>query len=251
LKLPVWQRLAWLVVALSSLCLIAGTIWQSQQLAVQAKTMDASARRFQSLHEKVDALSLAQQQADQAVQHLVTNSSERVVDGLAQHLVDGEQRALAQITHYSAVDLENRITARRRRSSSPESAQAFSDSEPTRHYAMQTVEAGFLTRTTPLRWLTRSNSRAIPGADSQLATDAVRTHAFADFPISALADRRTRGEFLAWRDKLAAKSRRQADYAWSVFARILSWGHNRRLALANPCATLSRLACRQDLDGGR
>jgi hypothetical protein len=28
--------------------------------------------------------------------------------------------------------------------------------------------------------------------------------------------------FMAWRDKLAAKSRRQADYAWQVLARILS-----------------------------
>ncbi len=115
LKLPIWQRLAWLVVALSSLCLIAGTIWQSHQLAVQAKTMDASARGFQSLHEKVDALSLAQHQADQAVQHLVTNNSERMVDGLAEHLADGEQRTLAQITYYSAVDLENRITDVRQR----------------------------------------------------------------------------------------------------------------------------------------
>src|SRR5260370_13844747 len=66
--------------------------------------------------------------------------------------------------------------SRRPRSSSPESAQAFSDSEPTRRYALQTVEAGFPTRTTPLRWSTRSNSRAIPGADSQLATDAARSH---------------------------------------------------------------------------
>src|SRR6266404_4318039 len=66
--------------------------------------------------------------------------------------------------------------SRRRRSSSPESAQAFSASEPTRRYAMQTVEAGFPTRTTPLRWSTRSNSRAIPGADSRLATDAARSH---------------------------------------------------------------------------
>ena len=115
LKLPIWQRLAWLVVALSSFCLVAGTIWQSHQLAVQAKTVDASAKRFQSLHEKVDALSLAQQQADQAVQHLVTNSSESVVDGLAQQLADGEHRALAQITYYSAVDLENRITDVRQR----------------------------------------------------------------------------------------------------------------------------------------
>ena len=115
LKLPIWQRLAWLVVALASLCLIAGTIWQSHQLAVQAKTIDASAKRFHGLYEKVDTLSLAQQQADQAVQHLVTNGSKQVVDGLAQQLAEGEQRALAQITYYSAVDLGNRIADIRQR----------------------------------------------------------------------------------------------------------------------------------------
>jgi integrase len=64
---------------------------------------------------------------------------------------------------------------------------------------------------------------------------------FADFPTSALTDRRTRGIFMAWRDRLAAKSRRQADYAWQVLARILSWAHNRGLVLANPCARGGRL----------
>jgi hypothetical protein len=64
---------------------------------------------------------------------------------------------------------------------------------------------------------------------------------FGDFPLSGLTDRRTRGIFLAWRDELAAKSRRQADYAWQVLARILSWGHNRGLVLANPCARGGRL----------
>jgi integrase len=62
-----------------------------------------------------------------------------------------------------------------------------------------------------------------------------------DFPLSALTDRRTRGVFMAWRDKLAAGSRRQADYAWQVLARILSWGHNRGLVLANPCSRGGRL----------
>ncbi len=42
---------------------------------------------------------------------------------------------------------------------------------------------------------------------------------FADFPLAALADRRTRGEFLAWRDKLAIKSRRQADRQTTRFPR--------------------------------
>jgi hypothetical protein len=36
---------------------------------------------------------------------------------------------------------------------------------------------------------------------------------FGDFPLAALTDKRTRGEFLAWRDRLALKSKRRADYA--------------------------------------
>jgi integrase len=64
---------------------------------------------------------------------------------------------------------------------------------------------------------------------------------FGDFPLSGLTDRRTRGIFMAWRDRLAAKSRRQADYAWQVFARVLSWALDRGLVLANPCARGGRL----------
>jgi integrase len=64
---------------------------------------------------------------------------------------------------------------------------------------------------------------------------------FADFPLSALADRRTRGVFMAWRDRLATKSRRQADYAWVVLARVLSWGIDRGLIVDNPCARGGRL----------
>jgi hypothetical protein len=59
---------------------------------------------------------------------------------------------------------------------------------------------------------------------------------YADFPLAALADRRTRGVFKAWRDKLAAKSRRQADYGWQVLALVLSWALDRGLVPANPCA---------------
>ena len=65
--------------------------------------------------------------------------------------------------------------------------------------------------------------------------------AFGDFPLSALADRRTRGVFMAWRDRLAATSRRQADYSWVVLARVLSWALNRGLIAANPCEKGGRL----------
>src|SRR5260370_4160778 len=64
---------------------------------------------------------------------------------------------------------------------------------------------------------------------------------FGDFPLSALSARGARAVFMAWRDKLAAKSRRQADYAWQVLARILSWAHNRGLVSANPCARGGRV----------
>jgi integrase len=65
---------------------------------------------------------------------------------------------------------------------------------------------------------------------------------FGDFPLSAVTDRRTRGVFMAWRDKVATSSgRRQADYAWSVLARVFSWAFDRGLVAANPCTHGGRL----------
>lgn len=65
--------------------------------------------------------------------------------------------------------------------------------------------------------------------------------AFGDFPLKALTDKRARGEFMAWRDELSAKSRRQADYGWVVLARVLSWALDRGLVDANPCEKGGRL----------
>lgn len=64
---------------------------------------------------------------------------------------------------------------------------------------------------------------------------------FGGFPLEALTDRRARGEFLAWRDRLAVSSRRNADYRFSVFARTLSWGVNRGLIQLNPLERTGRL----------
>jgi integrase len=58
---------------------------------------------------------------------------------------------------------------------------------------------------------------------------------FGDAPIKALADPRTRGIFMDWRDELALRSRRQADYAWTVLARVLSWAKDRGKITVNPC----------------
>lgn len=65
---------------------------------------------------------------------------------------------------------------------------------------------------------------------------------FGDFPLSALPDRRTRGVLMTWRDKIAAASgRRQADYAWTVLARVFSWSLNRGFIGTNPCERGGRL----------
>jgi integrase len=64
---------------------------------------------------------------------------------------------------------------------------------------------------------------------------------FGDFPLSALGDQRTRGIFKEWRDELAIKSIRQADYAWTVLARIFSVAADRGKIKDNPCTKGGRL----------
>jgi hypothetical protein len=58
---------------------------------------------------------------------------------------------------------------------------------------------------------------------------------FADMPVKALADSRARGVFMDWRDELALKSPRQADYAWTVLAAVLAWAKDRGKIPVNPC----------------
>jgi integrase len=65
--------------------------------------------------------------------------------------------------------------------------------------------------------------------------------AFSDLPLSTMTDRGIRGEFKQWRDRLALKSRRQADYAWTVLARVLSWSKDRGHITTNPCERGGRI----------
>ena len=64
---------------------------------------------------------------------------------------------------------------------------------------------------------------------------------FGDLPLPALAERRIRGVFRAWRDQLALASRRQADYAWVVLALILAWAFDGGMVPSNPCEKGGRL----------
>lgn len=64
---------------------------------------------------------------------------------------------------------------------------------------------------------------------------------FGDMPITAVADPRARDEFLTWRDEMAAKSRRQADYTFATLARIISWAKNRNIIAVNQCLDPGKL----------
>lgn len=64
---------------------------------------------------------------------------------------------------------------------------------------------------------------------------------FGTFPLAGLSDKRARGIFKGWRDKLALKSLRQADYAWSVLARVFSVALDRGMIEVNPCLNGGRL----------
>ena len=63
---------------------------------------------------------------------------------------------------------------------------------------------------------------------------------FGDMPLSALSDRRVRGDFKTWRDGFAATPRK-ADYAWSTLARVMSFAKDRGLIDTNPCESGGRL----------
>ena len=57
---------------------------------------------------------------------------------------------------------------------------------------------------------------------------------FGDMPLAALEEKEVRGEFKAWRDKMASNPRK-ADYAWTVLARIFSVAKDRGKISVNPC----------------
>ncbi len=121
---------------------------------------------------------------------------------------------------------------------SPEFVEAFvaatKNKKPTTAATMQSLLAAF------------QNSAEFLGLAPRTKDDYIKLIVkieaeFAGFPLAAMPDKRTRGIFKEWRDKLAKASLRQADYAYTVLARILSWGLDRGIIDANPCERAGRL----------
>jgi integrase len=64
--------------------------------------------------------------------------------------------------------------------------------------------------------------------------------AFGTLPLAALEDPRVTKDFLEWRDSMA-NSPRQADYAWTLLKRLLSWARARGMTLYRPPERIERL----------
>jgi integrase len=67
--------------------------------------------------------------------------------------------------------------------------------------------------------------------------------AFAEFPIAGFMEDEARAEFLDWRDEMAERGTRTADYAWSVLNCIVNWSISvpKYGIKFNPCAKAGKL----------
>lgn len=63
---------------------------------------------------------------------------------------------------------------------------------------------------------------------------------FGSMPLAVIEDRRARGDFRKWRDKLISTPRK-ADYAWSTLSRLMTFAIDRGYIAVNPCTGAGRL----------
>jgi integrase len=77
-------------------------------------------------------------------------------------------------------------------------------------------------------------------ADYRRHLAAIETK-FGRMSVKALEAPAVRGVFKEWRDELGLKSKRQADCAWTVLARLLSVSLDRGLIRVNPCTSGGKL----------
>src|SRR5262249_1831399 len=124
--------------------------------------------------------------------------------------------------------------------------------EPGTPEFLPSYNAAVATKVPPVPGTLRSMLTAYQGSsDFTSARDRIREtyvwhiarieRKFADFPLVALADPRTRGIFLAWRDDLATKSTSSADMTWAVLNKAVSWALDRGLVTHHPFTKAGKL----------
>jgi integrase len=119
----------------------------------------------------------------------------------------------------------------------PEFVRAYHDA----HAGLRQQQAGtFMTIIATYKAAPEFTNLAVSTRRAYLAYIRLIEDQFGDLPIAALADRRVRGEFKAWRDRFANRPRK-ADFVWTVLARILSFAKDRGIISVNPCEKGGRL----------
>jgi len=119
----------------------------------------------------------------------------------------------------------------------PEFVHAYNDA----HSTLRQPRAGILMRIIAEYKASPEFTRLAPSSRrSYLNYLTLIENEFGDLPLAALADRRVRGEFKAWRDSFAATPRK-ADYAWTTLPRIMSFAKDRGIIEVNPCEKGGRL----------
>jgi integrase len=119
----------------------------------------------------------------------------------------------------------------------PEFVRAYHDA----HASLRQPQAGtFMTIIANYKAAPEFTGLAVSTRRAYLAYIKLIEDEFGDLPVVALADRRVRGEFKAWRDSFA-ETPRKADYAWTTLARIMSFAKDRAIISTNPCERGGRL----------
>jgi chromosome segregation ATPase len=113
--LPANQRLATGAIAFMAISLIAATIVLAGRLSRQQKQLRLLRDRLKGTREDIVVAHALQNHFDAALQHLVDSDPDQAISSIQKRLADTEQQAVAQAGLTEATDLQDQLSAIRRR----------------------------------------------------------------------------------------------------------------------------------------
>jgi hypothetical protein len=113
--LPANQRLATGAIAFMAISLIAATIVLAGRLSRQQQQLRLLRDRLKGTREDIVVAHALQNHFDAALQHLVDSDPDEAISSIQKRLADTEQQAIAQAGVTEATDLQDQLSAIRRR----------------------------------------------------------------------------------------------------------------------------------------
>lgn len=108
---PLSQKLAWFVVVVIPLVLVASAVWLSDALIRQRRAAEALELRLAGVRQGAKALTLAQVDADAVIRHLARTDPEQAIGAIAQRLDEAERVVQVQAGRNEIGDLQSRVDA--------------------------------------------------------------------------------------------------------------------------------------------